>query len=493
MKLEDYFEFIQGYDSSSGSSSDFFLVREKGTNLMHMMKVFVDRKFILQNSQVQIHSTEGNGIYYELQIYLLIRQKLVEPILVNLRNILCISGNGTFTMDELIHFVNPTQKLTDSNIKFNVIENTKYMMDMKKATVDSDGKVVLSKRNSISKKRPKSESQMKKEDSIFFAESLPFLYECIITPKIGSDSKSSFHSLMYTWRQELPKEKFITILFNYMVVILSSIYVMAENGFNQNDLHWDNILTDNAYFGSNPKQKRRYFLILDDTLILVDLEYTPVIFDFDRSTMKGFSSKILEEDSVYSMVGHCPTFHAQRDMLKCICELYHFSKKYDLQTICEDISKNLVSDKSLVNQMANPTMYHGQEAICSFVNPDGVSTACKPEVVEKSLVPNKNCVQWALRKSSLQRYSIEKLYESDSLTKDKLDIAQWFTSDLPKNLSDQELRGHILANTQFATKTNHVDLATFVEHIAEFIRPKTFLGKIKSSLKKISSPSLKRF
>jgi hypothetical protein len=140
--------------------------------------------------------------------------------------------------------------------------------------------------------------------------------------------------------------------------------------------------------------------------------------------------------------------------------------------------------------MAFTQLHHGQEAICAFINPDGISTACKPEVVEKSLVPNEMCVQWALQKSSLKKFNLKSLYESDSTTNDKIQIAQWFVSDLPtkhEKISEQELREHILANTQFATPTNHVELATFVEHIAEFIRPKTIMGKLKSSIKKLST------
>lgn len=493
--LNDRFKLITGIESMSASSSDLWLIEDRFNGRQYIMKIFPDRLFKESKPdeiEIQLLNEKNNALFYELQMYLIVREKLIEPILVNCRNVLCIAGNGTFTVDEVRRFVASSESgssLSRSEIDTNILYNVKYIMDLLPIKRLDNNNIEFPVRRSISARTFTSSSQGSPIDhKILNGE---FLYECIITPKLGQETNKSLIRLCMNLKETLSKKKFVQELYNYLFLIICTIYVMAQNGFNQNDLHWGNILMDSEYLGENPKYKKKYFLILDSTLVLVHCEHTPFIFDFDRATYQRNSNAVLAKQPYFEKMGTCSEFHPQRDMLKFFCQTYHETRKHDIPIIPQDIlSSNLIKEP-LLSLFTKVGIENGQEVNCTFQTEGSISAACKKSTFTSQFASNNACVAWALQRCAFEQFNLKDLY-SEKKIDNLYYLKKWFTEDLPANwqtFPDAVLKEYVAINTQFISPHQTRDLSNFVEFIVSkcIHRKYTISQKFRSNLKRTKS------
>ena len=509
--LNDRFKLLTGIESVSGSNSDLWLVEDRQQRRQYIMKVFPDRLFkssLDGNDVVEIKplNEKNNSLFYELQMYLLIRKHLIENIVVNCRNALCIAGNGHFSLEELKKFISSSvngSKLSSHELENNILYNAKYIMDLLPTKRLDNNVVEFPVRKSITEKSNTGSGSVRTplERRLLNGE---FKYECIITPKIGQDGIKNLDHFFVDLKTTMAKKDLIQTVYNYLFIIICTIVIMASNGFNQNDLHYGNIILDPSYLGENSKYKKKYFIIIDSTLLLIDNNYTPFIFDFDRSTYTKSANAMLEKDPYFKKIGTCPNFHPQRDMLKFLCETYHVANKYKIPQISDDITNHLVKS-SFLSTFSGLTSENGQEIQCRFHMDDNVSLTCKKDMISREFVSNEKCLAWALQRCGFKQFDLRDIYNNKNPNDLKL-LKDWFTSDLPLNwekLSEPELKDYIIMNTQIIRPVsieNHTRFVNFFYSKCLLEEPNTLSEKIKAriyqtkeSLKKSYMKSKERF
>lgn len=466
--LETAFEMVQGFKSNSASNTDIWEANDKRTQKPVIFKAYIIAYYVEQNGKVTLERRKETDADYalllhETKVYRSLRDHLIVPY--NVRNILCIAGEGRFTSAQLVNFIRTSTrvkpKLDDAAINHNVLSNGRFLLDISRersrASITSDRWLNTPPLTAADLKVP-----MKKNPGAFVRFDKPIEYGCMVTPKIN----------------QLPFGQFVSaggftpkVFMNYFAVLLLTLFLMSTWGVNQNDLHWYNILMDDKFFGPDPRHKRKYFIVYGEDVYLVDNPYILYLYDFDRAAVAKHVNQTLSSRTHYSQGGSCPKFHPKRDFVKTLCCAYKAledltssqdpqlvniaaADKAEFGRIQDEIFRTLVLTDELRVAITEANTY------CWMTTGD-TSVMCSDSTIEKGLTTRERIVEWALGRTSYARFTLTELAQlsrSPTLTGapefPKLSaIFQRFRSDLPAGvLTEDELKLYVVANTQFVAK-----------------------------------------
>lgn len=300
--LLNEFEFVEGFEKVSGSKTDIWVIRQKGTQQKYLMKVFVNL------DESGNHPESYHLLKNELKVYQLLTSELIQKN--HIRNIVPIRAIETVHAEELIRFVARSSKIPETVIRDNLIVNTLYMLER------SDDKKRIDEY----------------QEPNFFNTMFNLGQSLSSTLHLDSIKYSFFITRFIDGSQDigtyLEDPEFSTDILQVwrcLSIALLTVYHLARIGINQNDLHFGNILLSKAsYYGGVdqmdiPMYKKSYLLVFENQTVIVQNEYTPFVFDFDRASILNQHVVTLDD---YENVGNCPKFHEKRDLIRFLAELH---------------------------------------------------------------------------------------------------------------------------------------------------------------------------
>jgi hypothetical protein len=294
MLIQNYV-FVKGYPKGSGSRTDIWEVERRIDGKKFVLKLFIDTVDGVQ------HPASYELLKHEIRTYRLLQDTLI--LKDNVRNILPIYAIGIMDFNSILDFVwsSPYNNLSKKDITENIITNTKFML---KET---------STRTAIDKKPARIQATQTSQNKKLIEK---FTYAYVVTPMIEGPEMDHFLTSNLYWT---PSK-----LCRYMAVLMTTLYQMSNLGINQNDLHLSNILLSDTLYGPTDFHSRVYLLVFGRTTFLIDLEYTPLVYDFDRSAIYGryFTNLETKMDG-----GNCPQFHPKRDFIRILCGIYQVIKE----------------------------------------------------------------------------------------------------------------------------------------------------------------------
>jgi hypothetical protein len=388
-------------DTGSSSATDIFMVKDLQNKKEYVIKIFVEEYFLFntRNKQMQLaKGGEAPDLLHEIRMYKTIRDTIIIPF--NVRNLLCIQGDGRFTNKNLFDLVKRSTSLSDIQVAYNIIESTKYMMrysnDSKRNPIDSAQKV------------HRVDKTLLINNKYVFDFEQPIVYHGMVTPKLNPKFIDDCINPEKTKTIKDPTE-----FMNYVFLVMVTEFILSGFGLNHNDLHPGNIFLDDKYFGPSKYHKRVYLLVYNQTVLLIDNPYIPYIYDFDRSVRKGIIRRSLK-DEMLLQGGNCPKFHPKRDFLKTLCMVFQFISYYNLTHIPEfskiqyEIINNLVSSPKLrriiqKSQGDAPFM-------CPLSDIDRISASCKDEQIN-TLVKREEILDWGMGKTSYSSFTLDQLLD----------------------------------------------------------------------------------
>lgn len=441
--LSDYFRIVEGIPSKSASSTDMFIVRDNRNEKVYFLKMFIDHytlniktlTTIKKSSKITIDTEQ---LVREIQFYKTLREKIIIPH--NVRNLICIQGEGSFSTSEYIDLILKSTKLSYNQVLQNAKENTLYMLYLK----DS--------REPIDSKRPEIsfiENNYPVSENSWIDFSQPFFYRFMITPKIQS------LSLDKGLAKELERGMNAKEFMNYMFIVFLTNYILASYGLNQNDQHWGNILMDESYSGASRLHKKHYLIVYDQEVILIQNRYMLYMYDFDRSVQEGKRFDVLNDPNLVSG-GNCPDYHPKRDFIRTICNIYRFIQEEEKSDYMDFAS--IQSD--ILGFVSNPRLrelikkdYHEVQNSCLLQDFDKISVSCKPNLL-KDVASNVEILEWALSKTDYKRFRISELLDvekngrNSSYYSNVKSVLTSFAKVVPVN------KESIYANIQFFNPTD---------------------------------------
>ena len=486
--LED--QYIYG----GASRTDMWQARDNKTGKNVFFRIYIKKIHISDSleGQKKLETLESSkSIENEINIYKKIREDLITKPLVNLRNFLCIIGDGTFSKKTLFEWLKKSIDISDSQANENLRRTIFYLIGLINSEIFPRIPIsVISKKNIINKEyedfldavnrvgKIKDYYQLdnsKKyiflneeiefgymilpviedkvtlleymtqrlvhKESVFEDEKKKYIEKYIISiyPKKSKDEikkdieylqsigeESDFFNWLdgfHKFLQDKPHKKnnpmkiswneYKDFLYdeciNTFFIVLISLYMLASIGINHNDIHLDNILLNWNYVGENKYHKTPYLLVINKEILLVDMYFIPIIFDFDRGNSKTLDLYPI----LYGKVGGiCPSFHQKRDILRVLCSLYQILHgsfdKY--RNLCDQILNELFLDKNLANEirLSDDPLKH-----CNLRVRDGSddSVLCWDKYLDSGLRSNEEIVNWFLEKTSFQKIRLSELID----------------------------------------------------------------------------------
>ena len=401
MSILDQFTLIQGFDSSSASRTDIWEAKDNKTGAPFIFKAFVTQYHVTDRREEKTTADvplSADLLLHELNTYKALRTALIDNPLINCRNILCIAGDGEFDAIDLKNFLLKNSTLSSRNIQLNIYNNLLFLLRLS----DSHDRKAIDTIVKNPRTIQLGDLQIPFGNVDMIRLDYPIRYHCMITPKIDRQSLSD----------AIEEGKVINLsnLMRYLFVIAVTILMMSSVGVNQNDLHWGNILLSKSYYGPSPLHKRKYLLIFDDKVLLIDNPRIPILFDFDRAAIQNVRVPDLEADDMYSMGGNCPNFHRKRDFLKFLCCIWHYCnilQKRDpaAQTVQKEIMNTLVFSESIRSAI---TSSHRACWLTSAEN-QNISILCMSEALDKGMTSVLDIIRWVERKANFISCTVNEL------------------------------------------------------------------------------------
>jgi hypothetical protein len=399
--LSDYFRIVQGIPSKSASASDIFIVKDLRNNKVYFLKMFIDHYTLNTKTPTKIKmetriTIDTEQLVREIRFYKTLRERIIIPH--NVRNLICIQGDGAFTTTEYMDLVLKSTKLTANQVARNVKENTLFMLYQ------------AENREPIDIVRPESsftEDNYAMSVNSWVNFSQPFFYRFMITPKIQS------LSLDKGLVKELDRGMNAKGFMNYMFILFLTQYIMSCYGLNQNDLHWGNILLDDSYFGSSSLHRKNYLLVYNEEILLIQNRYILFMYDFDRSVKQGEFFSVLNDPNLISG-GNCPDYHPKRDFIRTLCNIYRFIRDESKSNVSEfseiqsDILTKFISNPHIRDLIKKD--HHQNQNSCLLQDFDKVSLSCKPNLL-KEVASNFSILNWSLSKTDYKRFTISELLD----------------------------------------------------------------------------------
>lgn len=372
-------KFINGLSSNSSSKTDILIATELNTE--YIVKLYIESYNNVKLSDSVLYD-------HEIQIYKYLTDNLVNNINIQNRNILPI--HNVIRMNFNDYYQQLKKDFVDTNIinelllKRNVIINILFMLNYieKRININNQYKLNDNKIKNINvNKFPKIERNGK----IINLKNIELVG--LITPKIKS----------LTFIEYLMKENIkIKELYDYIFLILTTLYSMSNLGINQNDLHWKNILMSDTVLDKN--KSKNYLLLFDEYIIPIQLKYNPLIYDFDRAIEK---QKYMKELNDYKRGGNCPTFNRKRDLLKTICHLYHYLKYREKNREANNLLNKLIISEEL------KTVIKYTKINCWLTTRNGENSYLCRQNLENEIIDWEECLSYIFKKTNLYKNAIK--------------------------------------------------------------------------------------
>jgi hypothetical protein len=432
--IKNTFRIMSNIKQKTGSSSDMYIVENKSTG----------DEFFLKLAVKKTDQGETPEYYFLFQnekwVYNYLKKELIGKY--HSRNILPIESYGNLNYEQWFEWVRDspiTRDLSDGQIDRNLLLITEFMMEERDnhQPIDSNRSLkLLGVIQNIDK----------------------FRYSYIMTPLIKGDYLN-FGLLLGNLSsiQEVCK---------YTCVLLFTIHQLLKVGVNHNDLHFGNILVRN--FQPCDFESKTYLLVTPENTFIVDLPYTLILFDFDRSVIKNKHNPYLEE---YALYGNCPDFHPRRDILKVICNLFRFIKWYivddvmkadpsEMMNFLDYMLEQLISDEYIRERIRETTN-------CFLEMDDDLAIGCREEYLDRGVSSIGKALGFFLRQANFKQVSTPDLIQNNPVA---LELA---TKKLSKNFSDRftktypNLNRYVKANIQFTELFK--GRKTLVRNVRDFI------------------------
>lgn len=473
MSILENFALVQGYDSSSASRTDIWEARDKKTDNVFIFKTFITQ-FYSTDRRTEKTSEDtplsADLLLHELNTYKALRSALIDNPLINCRNILCIAGDGQFSALDLKEFLETNTNLSSRNIQLNIYNNLLFLLRLS----DSHERKAIDTVVKTPKPVTLKDLQIPFGNVDMIRLDYPIRYHCMITPKIDRESLSD----------AIEEGKVINLnnLMRYLFVIAVTILMMSSVGVNQNDLHWGNILLSKNYYGPSPLHKRKYLLIYDDKVLLVDNPRIPILFDFDRAAIQNVRVPDLEADDMYSVGGNCPKFHRKRDFLKFLCCIWHY---------CNILQKRDPAARSIQDEIMTKLIFHdtirsaikSSHRACWLTSEDNnISVLCMSEILDKGMISILDIIRWVEQKANFISCTVNELVafpkqKASSMGKSKVrTLIQAFSEDLTAEQlsSPEKLEDVIRANIQFINLRKKFNVSTERKRFLELLTKSVF-------------------
>jgi hypothetical protein len=443
--LSDYFRIVQGIPSKSASSTDIFIVKDLRDKKEYFFKMFIDHyklniKTPTKIKSQQMISADTEQLIREIRFYKTLREQIIIPH--NVRNLLCVQGDGFFNTTEYLDLVLKSTPLSYNQASQNVQQNTLYMLSQVE-----NREAIDTKRSEVS--FIENNYPISKNSWIDFSQ--PIFYRFMMTPKIQN------MTLETGLEQELNRGLDAKGFMNYIFILFLSQYIMSCYGLNQNDLHWGNILMDDKYIGPSSLHSKKYLIVYDQEVLLIQNRYILYMYDFDRSVRQGEYFSVLNDPNLISG-GNCPDYHPKRDFIRTVCMIYRFIRDQNKSSISAfsdiqtDILNLFISD-SHVRELIEKDRHMYQNS-CLLEDFDKVSLSCKPTLL-KNVASNDTILNWSLTKTDYKRFNISELLDVEKNMKQSSyysnikSILQTFYKQIPEKNKEG-----IYANIQFFNPSN---------------------------------------
>lgn len=439
----DNFIIVKGYESNSASPTDILECNLQGQDVI--AKVYINETtYSIDNGQTWIagNPSSADSLNYEAEVYGRIKNELIIPF--NIRNILPLKNHYEFTFDEYNQLLIRSLNLSTNAQKiqaYNSIYKNSIFMFQDRVTFGPNRmsltniKVLPDKEYYSNIARLNGGLQVKMRHNI---------YRAIITSKLEPKPLISYiKENISTFYGEKGKRNFMNIMF----IILITLYCMSAKGVNQNDLHWGNILFDTNFFGRTRFHLRKYIIVHNTSLFLIDLPGTPVIYDFDRASIAGKYNSDLDD---YKDGGNCPEFHKKRDIMRTICCMYKrietlFKGKTEYDRIKHEILQTIVKSENIRKS------FRDMDDISCWMPTEGrTSLQCLESELDSGLADINDIIKWSIKHTGFQIINFEE-YNSFYNKREKSCHSQRvqkflvdFFSDFPKT----EIEEHIKYNVQ---------------------------------------------
>lgn len=419
--LKDY-NFIQPFDISS-SKTDVWLVEDRKTLQKFVLKLFVNL------DEKGKHPPSYEMLKNEIQTYGLISKQLIKKN--DVRNIIPLHLYGSASAKELIEFIHRSVKnknLTREMLEQNLFGKTLYMLD---AIGKTDFTIVT-----VAKKR---RSMLGKHQLNIHK----VVYSYLLTPFV--ENVSNFGD--FVERPEIYRNP--TELFRYILIVLVVIFHLSRVGINQNDFHLGNVLITKREFGFSKEHRQSYFLVFDNKTLLIENEYTPFVFDFDRSVLHNRTHKYLES---LEELGSCSSFHDKTDLIRFLAEMDFEFRRF----ISDDPSVSSIY-KPIRQQLAkwcrNPKLKTYLTKLDPFQQDSNLdkSIVCIKKVLTEDFVDLETVLRYAASYAQYPSFETKKIIAADSAELRKIRSEYYKSNSFPPN----ELHCVEFVTAMFDSKTKH--------------------------------------
>ena len=470
------FVFEKYIDSNSVSLSDIWVVRNKIDNKPYILKLWVDGFIKKDGTREVFPKRDLQMLRNETKIYNDITKDVIES--QNVRNILFVKETETnVRFDTLLDMLEESKLLPREQFKNNLLFTTRQLF-LSRITDGKDQKNIVYE-----------ESHGKLPDSLFKINGYDIqkevLYAFICTPLIDGGNLYDIIGSMYKKVQErrptLTDSEFLNKTMNYMTLILITLSIMAENGYNHNDLHFGNVLMSNEIFGINSYHTKNYFLVVDNMILFINNEYIPYIYDFDRTVKNGIEFNELEDFEQY---GQCIKFNKHRDILKFLCSFMRLAIQI-WPDQCEDIFSFIESVRSFSTKFkqylrGNSIPKGNKEKLlryftkkdreeyiinkdCYFKKSDTESYLCDESLFKegKTIPKHIDIIKFFIQKTTYPKYSLED-FKKKNISQEIKD----YLHSLPKK-DDKEFEKYLDVNIQIypGTKINKQEIIGYLKSI----------------------------
>lgn len=430
--LQKKFQITENVHGETGSTSEMYIIENKHTGNEYFLKLVVKKTD--QGEPPEYYFLFKN----EVLIYKYLQKEVIDKY--HVRNILSLETTGNLSYEQWFRFVRDspiTQDLSDGQIDRNLHLITEYMMEERdtRPTVDAPKATRLS-------------GVIKNIDK--------YHYTYIMTPLIKGD---------YPHFGTLLSELSIQEICKYMSIVLFTVYQMSIAGVNHNDLHFGNILVKN--FQPQDFQSKFYLISTPENTFLIDLPYTLLIFDFDRSVIKNKYNTYLEG---YMALGNCPDFHPRRDVLKVICGLYRTIKwlmsnatisvnHSEMDEFLEHMLDSLISDGYIRQRI--------QETTDCFLKLDDIAIGCRDDYLDQGVSSIGKTLGFFLRKAHFKQVSTRDLINNDPIA------LELVSKKMTRDFSDRFIKKKSNLDRFVKTNVQYTNLfkgrQTLVKNIRDFI------------------------
>ena len=418
VRLADY-ELVKGRESNSASATDTYVVRSQETGDRYFIKLFV--KNTDRSGAEKVPSTY-HFLKNEIRVCRHLKCTLFDDY--NIRNVLLPSGEGKATYQDIFDMVQRSSfnKLTDSQIKRNIIKNSDYMLDPHKRSREA----VDASRNPL-----RLRETIKHIDK--------FKYKFMMTPLVkGIYENFGEFILKSTWTDQS--------ISKYMAIICYTLLQMSEVGVNQNDLHFGNILVNRKMFGPTSYYMRNHLIVTPTDTYIIDNEFSVFVFDFDRATIKGQYNMQLED---YAFAGNCPHYHEKRDMLKVICSVYKYTQSHrSLSKFRKEMLDKLVHNNFVYSKIKA----YADEDCCLEMKNYTPAVGCRNEYLDSGLSNNQDIVAFFFKYAKFKSVPTADIVNNVPRSVEK--VARAIGKQFPKT-TREELKKYVKSNIQFSQGTKN--------------------------------------